>query len=290
MRHTIRALFLFTIAGALLSPITTSAQQNPDRYIERARQWIAEGSYDDAARQLKRALEINPDSAEANLLLAKVFQHKGQTDVAIKYAEEALKHKPDYAEAHNLLARLFLDKGDSEAALREVDAAIALGISSADIHTLKARIYTLKATLLVKKKLYADAIESLEQALNLAESEETTHIRRYIEDLKTYSESVEKSLEASSADPTVQRPLPLNRPRPAYTEEARGNKIQGSIHLVARIDEQGEVTNVLLLWGLGYGLDEEAERAVRQMKFSPAVRDGKPIPFWVSIEMEFNLR
>ncbi|MEW6211725.1 MAG: TonB family protein [Acidobacteriota bacterium] len=277
MHHSICASLLLAMA-LLASP----AQQSADRYIERARQWIKDGSYDDAERQLKRALEIKPDSAEANLLMAVVFRYKGQREVAIKYAEEALKHQPVFADAHYLLAVLLFER-DTEAAFKEVETALAQGAVSVNIHILKANL------LLIKRR-YRAAIESLEQALNLMKPDEAERLKRYIEDLKNYAEFRENSPEASADDPTIQRPRLLNRPRPGYTGEARKLKIRGTVNIVARISEQGEVSNVVVLLSLGYGLDEEAEKAVRQMKFSPATKEGKPIPFWTPIQVEFNLR
>jgi hypothetical protein len=30
--------------------------------------------------------------------------------------------------------------------------------------------------------------------------------------------------------------------------------------------------------------------AARQLRFSPAMQDGKPIPYWTKLSIEFNLR
>jgi hypothetical protein len=37
-------------------------------------------------------------------------------------------------------------------------------------------------------------------------------------------------------------------------------------------------------------LDEQAIAAARLVKFRPAMKDGKAVPFWVSLQIEFNLR
>jgi len=42
--------------------------------------------------------------------------------------------------------------------------------------------------------------------------------------------------------------------------------------------------------GLPAGLDEEAVRAAYEMRFRPAVSNGRPIETWVTLEIEFNLR
>jgi hypothetical protein len=38
------------------------------------------------------------------------------------------------------------------------------------------------------------------------------------------------------------------------------------------------------------GLTEEAITAARQTKFKPAMKDGKPVPFWAGLEISFNIR
>jgi protein TonB len=85
-------------------------------------------------------------------------------------------------------------------------------------------------------------------------------------------------------------PQPLNRPRPNYTEEARKNKVQGVVRARALVDASGAVKNVQVIGHLPDGLDEEAIRAVYQMRFRPAQKSGQSVAFWVTLEVEFNLR
>ena len=86
------------------------------------------------------------------------------------------------------------------------------------------------------------------------------------------------------------RPVALNRPRPSYTEEARRNKLQGVIRIRALVGTSGRVERVIVVRGLPDGLNEEAIRAVYQMRFKPAMKDGSPAAAWIGLEVEFNLR
>jgi len=86
------------------------------------------------------------------------------------------------------------------------------------------------------------------------------------------------------------RPIPLNKPRPNYTEDARKNKVQGVIRARALVSSEGSVRDVRLVSHLPDGLDEEAITAVRQMRFRPATKSGQPVTYWVLLEVEFNLR
>src|SRR6185312_4301193 len=53
-------------------------------------------------------------------------------------------------------------------------------------------------------------------------------------------------------------PSIVSKPAPEYTDEGRAARIQGSVLVGAEIDEQGQVENVRLIRGLGFGLDKKA--------------------------------
>jgi len=87
------------------------------------------------------------------------------------------------------------------------------------------------------------------------------------------------------------RPVLLNAPRPFYTEEARKNKVQGVVKVRVFVDASGGVRQVVVTRGLPDGLSEQAIRAAYQMRFRPAMKDGRQISYWLSnVEIEFNLR
>ncbi|HET9532247.1 MAG TPA: TonB family protein [Blastocatellia bacterium] len=86
------------------------------------------------------------------------------------------------------------------------------------------------------------------------------------------------------------RPVPLNRVQPSYTEKARQNGVQGAVRMRMLIDETGTVKNIIVVRGLPDGLNEKAIEAGYRMKFRPAMKDGKPVAFWIVADAEFNLR
>jgi periplasmic protein TonB len=85
-------------------------------------------------------------------------------------------------------------------------------------------------------------------------------------------------------------PRLLNKPRPNYTEEARKNKVQGTIRAKVLVGSDGSVKSVGLLSHLADGLDEQAITAIHEMRFSPAMKSGQPVSYYVTLEVEFNLR
>ena len=87
------------------------------------------------------------------------------------------------------------------------------------------------------------------------------------------------------------RPVLLNQPQPLFTELARKNKVQGVVRIRILIDAGGAVKEVVIVRGLPDGLNEQAIRAAYQMRFRPAMKDGRPVSYWLNnVEVEFNLR
>jgi TonB family protein len=84
-------------------------------------------------------------------------------------------------------------------------------------------------------------------------------------------------------------PRIISRVEPSYTEEARTAKVEGTVVLLAEISRAGSVESVVALHKLGKGMDESAVRAIKQWKFSPALKDGRPVAVMITIEMNFSL-
>jgi TonB family protein len=81
----------------------------------------------------------------------------------------------------------------------------------------------------------------------------------------------------------------LSRPEPQYTEEARKNQVSGTVVLRAVFSSSGQVTNIRTVSGLPYGLTERAIAAARQIRFTPAMKDGRAVSQYIQIEYNFNL-
>jgi TonB family protein len=91
------------------------------------------------------------------------------------------------------------------------------------------------------------------------------------------------------AEGGITAPRIISRVGPSYTEEARTAKVEGTVVLFAEISSTGAVENVVVLHKLGKGLDESAVRSIKQWKFSPALKDGRPVAVVITIEMNFSL-
>ena len=77
------------------------------------------------------------------------------------------------------------------------------------------------------------------------------------------------------------------KPAPGTTKEAKRNSFHGKILIEAILATDGKVTNITILKGLPYGLNQKALEAAQQIRFEPATIDGKPVSTWVQLEYEF---
>lgn len=87
----------------------------------------------------------------------------------------------------------------------------------------------------------------------------------------------------------VLAPIPIYKPEPPYSEEARKAKYQGTVVLWIVVDAQGNVSDVRVVKPLGLGLDEKAVETVRTWKFKAAMRNNIPVPVRVLVEVSFRL-
>jgi len=81
----------------------------------------------------------------------------------------------------------------------------------------------------------------------------------------------------------------LSKPEPSYTESARKYAVQGTVVLRAVFSSSGQVTNLRVVKKLPHGLTERAIAAARQIKFTPATKDGHAISMYIQLEYNFYL-
>jgi TonB family protein len=55
------------------------------------------------------------------------------------------------------------------------------------------------------------------------------------------------------------------------------------------VEADGSTSHIRVKSRLGMGLDEKAVEAVKRWKFAPALKDDKPVPVEIYIEVAFHL-
>jgi len=87
----------------------------------------------------------------------------------------------------------------------------------------------------------------------------------------------------------VSAPVPIFKPEPEYSEEARKAKFQGSVLLSIVIQSDGTTSNIRVIRALGLGLDEKAIESVTKWRFRPSTKDGRPVAVSANVEVNFRL-
>jgi TonB family protein len=79
------------------------------------------------------------------------------------------------------------------------------------------------------------------------------------------------------------------RPEPGYTREARRVGVQGVVILKVLLLPNGKIDRVRVVRRVPFGLTENAIRAACEIKFKPAMKAGKEVSQWVTLEYVFRL-
>lgn len=84
-------------------------------------------------------------------------------------------------------------------------------------------------------------------------------------------------------------PTVIHKTDPAYTDEALAAGIQGTVILQLVIGADGIASDINVVRGLGYGLDEKAVACLQAWRFKPATLFGEPVEARASVEINFRL-
>ena len=85
------------------------------------------------------------------------------------------------------------------------------------------------------------------------------------------------------------KPEPIQKTDIEYTEEARANGVEGRLVLKITIDENGAVTDVSVASSVDPSLDAAAIAAVKQWRFKPSTKCGKPVAGTYTLARRFEL-
>jgi protein TonB len=75
-----------------------------------------------------------------------------------------------------------------------------------------------------------------------------------------------------------QKPRPTNQPSPRYPDALRRKGVGGTVQVEFIVDARGGVLRASVVKAVHPELDRAALDAVKQWRFEPAMRGGKPVP------------
>jgi TonB family protein len=236
-----------------------------------------------AVKNAEKAAALDPKNYESRYIAGTARLRQKQTAEALAMAEEALKIKPDYSQALILktetLISMFARERDKQ--IKSQDRRKEnKSPGDADGEEKKRPNYSLLKA----------ASESLEAYLKLEQAEQAFWSEQ-LEALRFYALRADDPVSDKPVTSTTTSSMPrvLYREKANYTEDARRAGIQGTVILMVVFADEGVLKHILALQGLSHGLTEQAIAAARKVRFTPAMRDGKPISINGSLEYYFKL-
>jgi tetratricopeptide (TPR) repeat protein len=132
---------------------------------------LKKGSVDEAIAHSQKALQIEPNNAEAHYNLGGALLKKGSVDEAIAHFQRALQIEPDYVEAHNNLGNALFKKGNVDEAIAHYQKALQIKPDYAEIRSnlavALAKAHGDYANTLVQMGRDDEAIVEFREALEL---------------------------------------------------------------------------------------------------------------------------
>lgn len=229
-----------------------------------------------AMKAAMEAVKTDKQNFLGHYLLATVNYRTGRFARALEDAETVLKLKPDFTSALYLKGQSLLSLSDQ--------AQTSAGNETPEVRS----ILTEKSN-----ARFVEATQTLETFIRLApNAPEVPKLREELTQMRLYRDAMDVSNPNrtifSSRDVTS-RAVIQGKPEPLYTERARRNQVRGMVRLRLVLGADGKVQHVYATRKLPDGLTEAAIAAARKIKFIPAIKDGRPVSQFVTIEYNFNI-
>lgn len=270
--------------------------------------YMKDEAYKKATKAFEKAASINAQNATYHTNLAYAYFLNNKLDKAQSASTKAIELNPQNSTAYYIRGAASIWKGDNDKAIADAGKAIAINPDYALAYTLKSdALHSAFGRRVSEGAKAIDAVDLLQQAKDVLEiclKNCQNNLQKEIqqEKLETmqvfynhFSKNRDANLSQADFAPTLPDPSVtplkiLSKKPPGYTNQARQNGIRGTIRMAVLFSESGRVTHMLILKGLGGGLNDAAVNAARQIKFEPARKDGKPISRIAIVEYTFDIR
>lgn len=260
----------------------------------------------EARKALEKAVKINPQSSVFRANLAYVYLLERKTNKAQDEIGNALRIDPQNANAYYIRGTAFLWEGKYETAIADADKAIAANQQLTAAYVLKSDglLYSFgklwqedAAKPIENLELLTRATEVLETCLQKCSKDAALRIAaEKMDTVKTFYQHFKKKKENPNGqiqvDDTNVNKTPLkilSKPRASYTDSARRAGQQGTITMAVVFSADAKVKQILVLKGLGYGLDQQALKAAQSITFEPETENGKPVSVIKMLQYSFTI-
>ncbi|MCA1625078.1 MAG: TonB family protein [Acidobacteria bacterium] len=265
--------------------------------------YLEKGDLKKGRKALEKAVKLKPQDSAVRTNLAYAYLLNNKLNNAQDEINKALNLDPQNVAAYYLRGTAYLWKRKFDDALADADKIIALNPNYSSAYILKSDAFIGQfgnriaggSTARSEAGFLKQAVGVLEDCLkNCQNNSERQAVQEKLEVVKVFHDYFNRDKtngtnQTLSVDDNTTPLKILSKLRANYTHRARQAGISGTIHLAVLFAANGRVSQIIVLQGLGYGLDQEAVKAARAIKFEPVVKDGKPISVVKIVQYSFAI-
>lgn len=256
-----------------------------------------------ARKTLEKAVELSPQDAAFRTNLAFAYLLSNKLNNAQDEAAKAIQIEPKLYPAYYIRGTASFWEGKFDEAISDADKAITINADFSAVYTLKAEIFIAKfgnrivsgSSAKKEIELLSKAVETLEFCVkNCQKNPDLQSQNEKLESLKVFynyfnRESTDSTSQTLSPDDTTVPIKILSKPRANYTDRARQANVSGKIIIAVLFAANGKVAQTIIIKPLGYGLNEEALKAAKGIKFEPLIKNGNPVSVVKIVEYSFTI-
>lgn len=259
----------------------------------------------DALKSLEKAAKLAPTKAVYRSNLAFVYLMGRKINKAQEEIEKSIAIDPNNANAYYIRGTANLWEKKYNEALADAEKGISVNPKYSPLYVLKADVFiyefgkgwTEKVPLKDNVQWLAKAREALEicekdcaKDRNYKDAEaKLDSVKAFYNHYKKRADKADGATDQAAADPNRTPIKIISKPRVRYTDRARRNGVGGTITMAVVFAADGKIKQILILSGLGYGLDEEALQSARNIVFEPETENGKPVTVVKTIQYSFTI-
>ncbi len=267
--------------------------------------YISVNNFKQARKALEKAVKFSPQDSAAHSNLAYVYLSINKPDKGFAESEISIKLNPQNVNAFYTRGKINLYKGKYPEAIKDAENVIAIDPKITTAYILKSdalldsfsRDWQIAGekpkdlSYLVTAKQVLESCQKVCPNNNnlIVLNDRTESIKAFLDYFEKQNHAPDLPPGSIVPDPNEKGILILSKPRANYTDEARQTQTQGTITLAVLFGADDRIKFILVLKGLGHGLNEEAVKAAQGINFQAATKDGKPIPVVKMVQYSFTI-
>ena len=272
-------------------------------YRELAKLQEDRGAFAEAELTLMRARQAMPESKDAVLALAALYNRQGDFQKTMEMLDVAEHLDPTDPAAPQMTATYYWEKAYKDhrllpaeqykyvmSGIAATDRSLALKPDFVDALTYKNLLLRMRANLetdpVLKQQLVAEADTLRNRAIELNKQRMAINSANTGVALPPPPPPPDGPVRVGSG---IKTPTKTKDVRPLYPPAAQSAGIQGVVIIEATVDAAGRVSDAKVLRSIP-DLDEAALAAVRQWEFTPTLLNGVAVPVIMTVTVNFTLQ